>query len=101
MKRGIIAGVLAISACIPSITNAETVNIEVECLDISSIRKGLSQYSETPIVIGQNVKLKLSYVMFANHKTQTWTLIGIDSENNVGCVLASGNGYITKSSGAI
>lgn len=111
MKNNILFALLAIvSACHP--VYAEEAQTEVptqgtywaqkpvQCGPIDSLIEMVKEYGEEPAlsanglamgIAGRGVDVKI--VLGANEKTGTWTLIEIQSDGTMACVLGSGTGY--------
>lgn len=86
MKKLILAlAVLSSSA----LAQPQKINIQVECDRHDKVMDVLQKdYKENIVWLGKTKEL--TYGVLANNKTKTWTIVVTD--NNVMCVLASGEG---------
>ena len=87
--RSILLGVLLL----PALATAQPVTVEkpVICDKIKTIVEVISgsKYSEQPVWVGQDDTSK--YVMMANEKTGTWTIIQFNDQ--IACILGSGENH--------
>lgn len=86
MKKLILAlAVLSSSA----LAQPQKINIQVECDKHDKVMDALQKdYKENIVWVGKTKEL--TYGVLANNKTKTWTIVVTD--NNVMCVMASGEG---------
>ena len=82
---------------IPVLAAAEpvTVNKQVVCDKASEVIKYLMQtHGETPVWIGNREDSNVA--ILANPKTQSWTIIHFQGQQDIACVLETGTGYKFK-----
>lgn len=80
-----------------SVANAQQVQIEktVVCDKTAEVFEVLGkQHQEVPVWGGKNSEEKSNYALMLNTETKTWTLIQFN--NNVACVLGTGNDYVSR-----
>ena len=90
MRKMIIALLL-----VSGLANAAAFKSEkpVVCGGIDEILESLQgdPYSEKPVWMGKDIKDRTSYILLANFKTGTWTMI--EMNDSVACVLGAGTGH--------
>lgn len=104
MKNLIIAAALLMS-CSPAFAQEEAPDVywaqkPVQCGNIEKVIELVKEYGEEPILSGKGLAMNstgqgenITIVLGANDQTQTWTLIEIQANGIVACILGSGSGY--------
>lgn len=91
--RQLLLGVLLL----PALALAEPVEVNKKVLCDSAkdmISYFYKKYEETPLWMGEAENSKV--MVLSNAKTQTWTIIQFNLENNVACMLEAGKGFKFK-----
>ena len=90
MKTIMITVFLLLSTLAQAATPITEIAKPVQCADFRAMIEilGRAPYNERPVWIGNDGRDASKYVLFANAKTGTWTLIQFGSE--VGCILGAG-----------
>ena len=88
MKATAVAFLFCLTSTIAYAIQPFTVEKPVFCTDVKSMIEFLSggEYREVPAWVGKDEKSK--YVVMANEKTKTWTIIQFNDQ--VACVLGTG-----------
>ena len=104
MKKLIIATALLMS-CSPAFAQEENLDVywaqkPVQCGNIEKVIELVKEYGEEPVLTGKGLAMNnmgegenVTIVLGANNQTQTWTLIEIQANGVVACILGSGSGY--------
>ena len=94
MKKVFFAGLFALIAA--SSFGQTMLQKPVLCAEISKIFTEItgSKYKELPGWVGLSNEDNGNYVLLVNEKTQTWTFIQF--EENIACILATGNRFDFK-----
>ena len=72
-----------------------TVNTELNCIEYRRFIANLMvDYGESPVFEGNGDKTDT--VLFVNVQTQSWTVIKVDKEKRVACILSMGEGFSKK-----
>jgi hypothetical protein len=91
-KTLIVAGVLALTTCAPTLAPAQ----QAPCMPYADMIGGLAkQYEEMPTVEFDNEGGPGRYVVFASPKTNSVTVVGVRESGGVeiGCIVATGSKF--------